>query len=248
MSGEIMDNLKRALLLPDELAGLKEKLAAEELHCIGCGHKFAHHEMGIVCVQREERGASVMCSNCVTPEKVACQTGKHSIPVASGMQKLIQRSVQPPCGSCELEAAVVKAEAASPPVAPPDGIGGIPVGTDEILISGGGEYFGAPRVNPPRRNQLIEPRWGGSLIEPYRIADENDLPGAALQNRVSQRLREQAEALLRDVPVYWGSTGQIDTVAGPGDAQAEPMRIEPMSVPVSQYFDDDDNEPYDEED
>lgn len=68
LSGSGLRALREALLIPDEVAGLRDKLAAESA-CAGCGHQFVAGEMATI--NREAGQTSVRCTRCARPSFVA---------------------------------------------------------------------------------------------------------------------------------------------------------------------------------
>jgi hypothetical protein len=73
--------LRDAILIPEELAKLKNELAKNELRCNSCEHIFASGEAMIF--TRNTDGVSVTCLNCGTPSLRACpncETGVTEIP------------------------------------------------------------------------------------------------------------------------------------------------------------------------
>lgn len=67
-SGAIED-LRKAILLPDELRKLKEKLQEKELKC-ACGHRFQDGELTTLSINRE--GVFIACARCRLPQYVVC--------------------------------------------------------------------------------------------------------------------------------------------------------------------------------
>ena len=104
LSGEVLDRLKQALLLPSEVVGLKERLQREELICPGCDHKFLEGEIGTISIGRNSRTVSLQCTNCAAPNLMACSNSKHSIPTPASVMKAIAKEVDKGCGFCKAEA------------------------------------------------------------------------------------------------------------------------------------------------
>ena len=123
-SGEVLDSLKKALLLPEEAAGLKEKLQREELSCVQCGHHFIQGEMGTISIDR--RGSVLVCGACVTPTLIPCGSGKHVISMPRGVAKSILREREKACEECAIETSSSTAGTAVPEA--PENIGAAGVG------------------------------------------------------------------------------------------------------------------------
>lgn len=100
-NGETLNNLKTALLLPDEAAGLKEKLQRQEWYCT-CGHKFESGEMGTIV--SDHRTTVMVCANCTFPTRIACGNGKHSLGVSKAFHKSIIKERGSACELCVVEA------------------------------------------------------------------------------------------------------------------------------------------------
>lgn len=160
LSGEALNNLRRALLLPDELAGLNERLKAEELSCCGCGKRLATREMVTIVNDggdRNNRAVSLLCAGCYLPEYIACANGKHTIAAPGNLHKNLRMEQAKPCAACEAERVEKEREAEAERngtvAAPPDNIG-LP---DDVHV------IGAPRHDPiyvgmdaPAPNRLRE--------------------------------------------------------------------------------------------
>lgn len=157
MSGDVLESLKKALLLPDEIAGLKERLGREEMHCTTCGKKFMNGEMGSFI---NERGrSSVMCTNCYHPVWIASGCQKHSTEITQSVIKSIIKLGQTACETC-------KAEAISgvQPQAPGDEVGRVREPGPAITITLDPEvyrpYAGIERPRGPERNPERNPEPG----------------------------------------------------------------------------------------
>lgn len=71
LSGPMLDALRKAILIPEEQAGLLDRLNKKEMSCATCGHPFVHGEMGTI--QAQPRGGSViLCRRCLIPTQTAC--------------------------------------------------------------------------------------------------------------------------------------------------------------------------------
>lgn len=70
MSGETLKALRTALLLPEEIGGLTQRLEARELRCGGCSRKLRNEEM--VTLMEDRQGGVLMCHTCVRPSYVMC--------------------------------------------------------------------------------------------------------------------------------------------------------------------------------
>jgi hypothetical protein len=83
LSGNTLQMLRAAILLPDELIALKSQLK-ENMSCIGCGHKLLHGEMAIYSHQGEGSNHGFLCSRCQKPSFVASEVDiSRSVPSTS---------------------------------------------------------------------------------------------------------------------------------------------------------------------
>lgn len=82
LSGETINRLRKAILLPDERAGLVKRLRERSMSCSNCGHQFHNGEMGTLYYDGREH--VILCTNCHRPTQVACHTcgGTHSADIA----------------------------------------------------------------------------------------------------------------------------------------------------------------------
>lgn len=69
MGGDV-EALRKAILLPDEMIGLVDRLAQEELYCFGCHTPFRDSEL--VVYKKGSKDRTVFCMKCSTPAWVAC--------------------------------------------------------------------------------------------------------------------------------------------------------------------------------
>jgi predicted RNA-binding Zn-ribbon protein involved in translation (DUF1610 family) len=70
LSPRTMQELRRALLLPDELAGLNDRLRRREASCMSCGHAFQMGEAATVLTGPD--GIILECMRCRLPMSVPC--------------------------------------------------------------------------------------------------------------------------------------------------------------------------------
>ncbi len=75
ISGSQLASLSKAILVPDELIGLSEKLKKAEQSCSSCGHDFDEGEIGVQYKQDGVRN-SWLCTMCYTPKKMSCSCKK----------------------------------------------------------------------------------------------------------------------------------------------------------------------------
>ena len=69
MDGEMFQQLRKAILLPEELRSVKEKLATKELRC-SCGHRYHDGELTTLSLSRD--GVFISCARCRLPSVVVC--------------------------------------------------------------------------------------------------------------------------------------------------------------------------------
>lgn len=70
VGGDTLRELRRAILLPEEIAKFTAKARATELFCGMCGRQLDNMES--VTVYRDGGSAAVACINCLYPERIAC--------------------------------------------------------------------------------------------------------------------------------------------------------------------------------
>src|SRR3990167_1152252 len=70
MTGDTLKALRTALLLPEEIGGLIQRLEARELRCGGCSRKLKSEEM--VTIAEDRQGVILMCHACMRPSNIAC--------------------------------------------------------------------------------------------------------------------------------------------------------------------------------
>lgn len=70
LSGQTLTMLRKVLLLPEESAGLVERLKKKEMSCAHCGHKFEGTEMA--CSYFEASGVVFFCYGCAFPTYIRC--------------------------------------------------------------------------------------------------------------------------------------------------------------------------------
>ncbi len=91
MDATALENLRKAILLPDELTGLKTKLSNIELHCGSCMRRFIAGEMVTIGINASKLPI-IYCILCSPPKYIACSVcndHQASVPlsVAKGIAK-----------------------------------------------------------------------------------------------------------------------------------------------------------------
>lgn len=178
LSGRTLKQLRKAILLPNEIAEFTERIKRREMHCEYCGHEFANGEMATM--YHGVDGARIWCSSCRTPEMIACPSCKGSMEIPQKMHKGLAGLVKP-CPKC--------ANAGTTPEMQVD-LGGTLVNDQPIY--GNMEITTptpTPAANRPRRivrTRVLEPMPGGdnpptATTTDYRLTyfDEARLPTAA---------------------------------------------------------------------
>ncbi len=70
LSGNALSALRKALLLPDEMAGLTQRLRKREMACAMCGHEFQQGET--VTIYSEREAIVIVCCSCYFPSLMRC--------------------------------------------------------------------------------------------------------------------------------------------------------------------------------
>lgn len=98
VSGKMMEALRKAILIPEEIAAFSQKVKANELPCVGCGHEFHHQE--VATISRVGGTATIYCLSCLEPEYVSCRTcaGSHEH-LPKGFAKMMHNRHQ--CQTCK---------------------------------------------------------------------------------------------------------------------------------------------------
>lgn len=80
LAGGTLASLRKALLLPNELGGLLDRLKKKEMSCAHCGHSFLSGEIASTYVERD--GVSFLCTQCSCPSYTRCRhcDGSSTIP------------------------------------------------------------------------------------------------------------------------------------------------------------------------
>ena len=91
LSGKTLDQLRKALLLPDEYAGLVDRLNRRELSCAACKRTLQDGEM--VSISADRGTNLVVCGICRSPEYIRC-SGCHEtlIEVQPKMKNALAKS------------------------------------------------------------------------------------------------------------------------------------------------------------
>jgi len=79
LSGRTIDTLRRALLLPQELANTGTALTQRELSCVSCGRTMRGGEMASIHI--DHGTMSLMCFQCFQPTFVACRNCGEAAPI-----------------------------------------------------------------------------------------------------------------------------------------------------------------------
>lgn len=124
LSGPMLTAMRKALLLPDEVAGLTARLRKKELACAHCGHEYVLGEAVGIYIERDT--VSVLCSTCYFPYSMRCRTCSGVAQFPSKLRDAMRKSTV--CESCknpkpkeEEKGEEVRAEVGGVAVAPPRG-------------------------------------------------------------------------------------------------------------------------------
>lgn len=77
MDGPTLKELRRVVLLPEESAGLVERLKKKELHCSRCGWTFIRGDTAVIRLDTYDGGGrdmipGLMCARCCRPDYLPC--------------------------------------------------------------------------------------------------------------------------------------------------------------------------------
>lgn len=115
LSREQINGLKRAILMPDEVAVINNELRPLEMMCADCGAALHSGEMVTLMLQ-EGRNPDryVFCVRCQPPEIMPCQNCREVHPLSKGMQQSISKGPK-----CEPQAQPQPNQAPRPAAPPP---------------------------------------------------------------------------------------------------------------------------------
>lgn len=91
LAGKLLEQLRKAVLNPEEIVGLDDRIRARELHCEGCQRPFTSGEVVSFNSDPDNRGrqkVSLFCVRCLTPRFVTCN-GKGCVDKMSIPDKLL---------------------------------------------------------------------------------------------------------------------------------------------------------------
>lgn len=200
-----LQDLKRALLLPSEMAALGPRMMERELGCAGCGKPLNSGEM--MTIQYRNGETTINCTRCAKPSYISCDyCGK-----ATGLSKSLGAFFKKvhSCGCYEKKIAAADAAVAANPTPEP-----APPGTinpDRVILQG-------PRVRDflmqhqqtqatTARVNINEPATGGGVTN----------RGRALEHELAQRAQERERA---------------QTVANPGTRAEQWFEFDPATQQV----------------
>ena len=90
LNSRVLVDLRKALLLPDEMAQLGERLEQKEMRCAGCTHQFVNHEM--VTVSKDGHDTLIHCMKCHRPSFVPClKCDDRAVAVDKKLHKLLEQ-------------------------------------------------------------------------------------------------------------------------------------------------------------
>lgn len=137
LSSGHVDELRKAILLPEELRKFKEKLQTNELECHKCRHRFRDGEMVTAGIDRT--GNSLTCIRCRLPMYAVCMKGNPGDAGHEGVAQLDPRDLQRVSrSSCYAHTADAKPGTASP----------------EEVAQRVNRPFGRPTEPPTRRSRI----------------------------------------------------------------------------------------------
>lgn len=105
LSGTTMGYLKRALLLPEEIAQFQGRLTTREMSCTQCGHEFRTGEMATCMRVGDGGGYAFYCVTCYQPEYRICNKCSRTVQMDTRLYKAVAKGAP-----CEVCAGNVKAE------------------------------------------------------------------------------------------------------------------------------------------
>lgn len=88
LSGKALDSMRKALLIPSEMAGLNSRLEHRELHCVGCGRTMENGEM-MTLRQEGQHDWSTYCAACFQPTVVKYSGDGRTVPIPQSIQRKI---------------------------------------------------------------------------------------------------------------------------------------------------------------
>lgn len=91
ISGKALSDIRKALLLPSEMAGLTA-LKQRELSCLSCGHKFVDGEMTTVTQMDNGVNVGLWCTNCSRPKYVACSKCEESTELSKPVGRALAKT------------------------------------------------------------------------------------------------------------------------------------------------------------
>lgn len=90
-----LEQMKRALLLPDELNALKVNLKKKERYCMGCNHQFKNGE-SVVYSMGDGGDPGLLCTTCLQPQWIRCQRCEGWVPLTEKDRGFFRRKFN--CG------------------------------------------------------------------------------------------------------------------------------------------------------
>lgn len=97
LSGQSMQRLRAAVLLPSEQAGLLARLRAKEMSCTTCGAPFHDHESVTMRVYSDGT-QGIECHRCVPPVHIPCVSCGETVELSDKAMKAMSRMQ---CKSCQ---------------------------------------------------------------------------------------------------------------------------------------------------
>lgn len=91
LGGKTLEQLSRAILLPEELGKLTSRLKEREMSCGNCGKEL--HVGESVTIQGEGKSRSLMCTVCYTPELFACGCRKGVGPFPQKFRRALEKGI-----------------------------------------------------------------------------------------------------------------------------------------------------------
>lgn len=113
IGSDALKSLRRALLLPDEVAKLRDTLSKKESVCVNCRRKLEPNEL-VTFNYAEDGNAALYCIKCVRPEVIPCHGCGETATIGQRLKSVIKAT----CLTCQ-----AKAQGKEPPKeAPQEGL------------------------------------------------------------------------------------------------------------------------------
>jgi hypothetical protein len=192
LTPQVIRNLQKAILLPEELNELKETIKKKEMVCYSCAHTFLPGEMVIFDIDTVSGSVRFSCTGCQTPTRINCPCGK-----TRGISETLYRKIIKEMKTCTHNvASTPDAEGVGATGIPAEPAAPTPIWGGQPVTAGTNTGTTRPASWADTIIRAPQPRWTPSSRPPSTGRRPSTLSG----NRTRASIRDVYQDTIQQIP------------------------------------------------